>query len=265
MRKWLIPLLICVFVCGVFFGIWINATHQHLVYQVNDFQRANLVVRKGDTISVTQQGNPKSPIQMQFNPGPGPCVEGATTAKCTISPKAPPASYFFTCIGGDYNCPDPAIQQASTNSHVGIVDTFRAAFSHSGKVLEAPVQYMPQSSVDAAPPLAQAGCPDGKTTVLVDPNGKDMTKITAPAGQTVFWISSRQFTISGSTPPGFCSNGSGIPDGTFTPQGGNSAETSCILKANGTTLSYNIQAQNSSGGACTTIPATIAASAGVAR
>jgi plastocyanin len=254
----------------VFFGIWMDwsvAKKHHFVYQVNDFQTANLVVKPGDTISlVPQKGSIGSTVQMQFNPPPGPCTSASPSNNCIIASDALPGSYFFTC-GEDFSCPDPGIQQSPTGGgNVYFLRTVRVDFVHLlhlfGRSPTPPEkansgnEIVSRASAAAPAPLAQVACPDGKTTIMQNRNGDNMTNFQASVGQEIFWISNETFSISSSSPANFCSNGNGNPDGTFTPQNGNSAQQECVVNANGPTLTYKVQGE-SNGVLCSVIPATV--------
>ena len=79
-------LLLCVFIVGVFFGIWMdwsahNAGGRNLVFQVQDYPMANLLVRSGDWVTlVPPPGGNGEGLLMNFPGGPqyNPCEGGAS-------------------------------------------------------------------------------------------------------------------------------------------------------------------------------------------
>ncbi len=132
-------LMLCVFFAGVFFGIWMDwsahkAAGRDLVFEVQDYQMANLLVYPGDRLYlVPPPAGGGTSVTMGWV-GNIPCVGGGTATNCTIESraKAPAGPYFFTCDSSTYSCPDPGVQQSPTGpiqdfSYKGFVE---ADFSH---------------------------------------------------------------------------------------------------------------------------------------
>src|SRR5579863_1857146 len=117
----ILPLLVLVFVAGVFVGIWIDwsawkhkVSAQHVYYQLDFNQLAYLRVHAGDKISLMQP-DANTQVQMNFLGGYVPCTpESANTDTCVISAKAPEGTYQFTCSStpAGYNCFDPGVQHS---------------------------------------------------------------------------------------------------------------------------------------------------------
>jgi len=260
MKGSLILLLLFVFIAGVFFGIWMTwrawketADVQHIVYQVQDFQEANVVVNSGDTISLeAPPGGNGADLLLDFH-GYSPCKIKKASNPCEIDSAALPASYFFTCTGGGYSCSDPGIQQSPTNgpleglTYGGAVT--KAFASLAGMRPSTEEKSKPASGkvnrASAVPIAAVVLCDDtnNNVTKLQDRNGDSLQTIAPKQGQSVFWISNQSFTLNTSSfPAQFCSNGN--PNGTITPQNGQQAQAECDVNMSGQTLKYTVMGQS---------------------
>lgn len=242
-----ILLLLVAFVAGVFAGIWLDWKHKtggrEIVYQVQDYQRANVEVHPGDTIELVPPpgGNP-SGLQMNFVGKLSPCVNQTNPAKCVIDQDAAQGPYFFTCSGGGYDCPDPGLQQSPTGPMENYADVVKADFG----VQSEPKEKKEKSPVTGVQPAttsvtAIVACDTTDTpniTELLDFNNKPFNPIPVSSLESVFWISTVPFTMDTSKfPAGFCTNGN--------PSGSNVTEARCDVKQNaGTeTLTYTVQSQ----------------------
>jgi len=254
--------LLCVFVAGVFVGIWMDwSAWKHkvgghdLVYEVQDYPIANLQVHGGDTIRlVPPPGGNGAGLEMNFV-GYSPCTSGMTANPCVIEPGAELGPYFFTCSSNaGYSCQDPGVQQSGTGP---VQSTTYAAFvkrdfAHLFGIRPAsPPNPGPPKTSGSHPATnaltAYVSCQNG-ATVLQDPNGNPMTTISAPKGETVFWISPKPFSLDmSSAPAGLCSNGN--------PGGSNNYQSQCDVALSGQNVSYKVQAQTTS--ACSALSATL--------
>src|ERR1700739_233059 len=98
-------LFLCVFVAGVFLGIWLDWSAwkkfvgvQHIVYQVQDYPMANLIVHGGGHISMVPPPNGDGTgLQMNFVGGYVPCKNGVISNPCIIDTAASIGPYLFTC------------------------------------------------------------------------------------------------------------------------------------------------------------------------
>ncbi|MGP8252062.1 MAG: hypothetical protein ACLQHF_08515 [Terracidiphilus sp.] len=243
MKTRLILLLLFVFIAGIFVGIWLNWRHKtgprYIVYQVQNYPRANLQVFPGDKISLVKPDGNSGGLVMNFV-GYDPCADQAPSASCVIDTAngyAPPGPYFFTCSGDGYSCPDPGVQQSPT---VPLGNTFAGAVETD--------LFGVQSTPPGPPPVtgghpattsvtAYVSCaPRKNTTVLQDLNGNSLSTIPALQGETVYWISSKPFTLNTSSfPAGLCSNGD--------PGGSNLTEAQCDVALSSQTITYTVQAQ----------------------
>jgi hypothetical protein len=264
MRRGSILLLLCVFVAGVFFGIWVDwrvwknkVGHQDLKYQVQNYPRANLAVYPGDKITlVPPKAGGGTGLQMNFV-GYNPCTDKTPSKTCEIAQNAGKGPYFFTCSSADgYTCPDPGIQQSPTIPfQFGLIKIEEIDIASLVGVNLAPPEPEP-APVQGGHPAAGAitayvSC-DANTskTVLQDLNGNSFPSntITASKNQTVFWISSQNFTLDSSNfPAGLCSNGN--------PPGGSLTETQCDVAISGKTVPYVVTAQTTP--ACSALSATL--------
>lgn len=255
--------VLCAFLVGVFVGIWMDwSTWRHkvgqheLFFEVQDYPMANLQVHSGDKITlVPPPGGNGTGLVMNFT-GYSPCASGQNHVNpCVIAPGTAPGPYFFTCSSeAGYTCPDPGVQQSGTGpiydlTYPGFV---KWDFGHLIGLHPAPVvEPQPPQPTGAHPAInavtAYVSCQDN-ATVVQDPNGKSLTTITAPKGETVFWISPKPFTLDlSSAPSGLCANG--------VPGNGATNQAQCDVALSGQTVQYKVQAQTSP--ACSALAATL--------
>jgi hypothetical protein len=261
-----ILLLLVFFVAGVFIGIWLDwsgSRHvtgpREILYEVQNYPKANLEVHPGDKLTLVAPGGNSSGLQMNFI-GYSPCANGNNQSTCLIDPAANAGPYFFTCsstpIGG-YSCPDPGIQQSPTvpePSGITFGDAVKTDFSHLLSPAQAPAPSSPQRTIAkgshpaTSAVTAYVSC-QNNTTVLQDLNGNSMSSITASKGQSIFWISSRDFTLDTSKfPAGMCANGN--------PPGTSVEEAQCDLGlGDQQNVPYTVTAQTTP--ACSALNATI--------
>jgi hypothetical protein len=254
-------LLLFVFVAGVFLGIWMDwsaspAGGRNFVYQVQNYPMANLLVYGGDTITlVPPAGGDGSGLAMSFVGGYNPCVPGGDPSTCTIDPQASAGPYLVNCSSPKgYSCPDPGIQQSPTGSFTNFsygraVETDFAHLvggQHSSQANPEPAKTnVGHPATNAV--TAYVSCVNG-TTALNDPNGNSLTTITASSGETVYWISPKDFTLNTSSfPAGLCSNGN--------PGSSSTTEAQCTIALPGQTIQYGVQAQTTP--SCNALPATL--------
>jgi hypothetical protein len=262
MKSRSVLLLLCVFIVGVFAGIWLDwSAWKHrvgtrdIVYEVQDYPMANVLVHGGDTIRlVPPPGGNAGGLLMNFV-GYSPCAGGATSVNpCKVDTGASPGPYFFTCSSSaGYSCPDPGVQQSPTGP---IEDLSYARFvrrdlahlvGYQGAVRPTtPPPAPPTTHPAASATTAYVSCPSGSgPTLLQDPNGKDLTTITASRGASVFWISAKSFSLDTSKfPPGLCSNGN--------PPSGSTQEAQCDIALSAQSVPYTVQA-----GTCSATAATL--------
>jgi hypothetical protein len=257
-KRSILLLLICVFIAGVFVGIWMAwrvwkemAGVQHIVYQVQDFQEANVVVKGGDIVSLeAPPGGSGAGLLMDFH-GYGPCKNKAASNPCEIDPNAPAASYFFTCSSNaGYNCPDPGVQQSPTTGPLqglsyggAVMRSFAHLVGAGSSTEEKPKPDNGKVNRASASPIkAIVRCDDNNATYLQGTDGSKLQTIKPANGQSVFWISNQSFTLdTHNFPAQFCSNGN--PNGTFTPQNGNNAQAQCNVNTSGQIFSYTVMGQ----------------------
>jgi hypothetical protein len=255
--------VLCAFIVGIFAGIWLDSSawkekiaDRNLVFEVQDYQMANLQVHPGDTISlaIPKGGNGGAAINWIGN---DPCVNGGTGSSCTIGSTAPTGPYFFNCASQNYSCPEPGVQQGPappglrTSYGEMVVKDFAYLFGISGH--HHPHAPQPPSAAPGAGPAnnsitAIASCVGGVPR-LQDPNGGDRTLITAPVGQTVYWIDPNGFSLNlSSAPAGLCAGGN--------PGTGNATTAKCtIAPPAGPDVHYTITPQGSP--ACSPLPAEL--------
>jgi hypothetical protein len=266
MRGRSILLLLVFFVAGVFVGIWLywsGSRHitgpREISYQVQNYPKANLAVYPGDKLTLVAPDGNSSGLQMNFV-GYSPCKNGNNQSTCEVAQDANPGPYFFTCSStplGGYSCPDPGIQQSPTipvNPTITYGGAVKVAFTSL---------FAPAPATPTAPPprtvekgshpatsavTAYVSC-QNNTTVLQDLNGNSMTNITASKGQTIFWISSRDFVIDASKfPAGMCTNG--------VPPASGLEEAQCDVGLSGLeNVPYTVTAQTTP--ACSALNATV--------
>jgi hypothetical protein len=266
-RRSIVLLLVCVFVAGVFFGIWADWRvmkarygHQNLKYQVQNYPRANLAVYPGDKITlVPPKGGSGADLHMNFV-GYSPCTTANGSNPCEIKQNGGTGPFFFTCSStggnGSYSCPDPGIQQSPTIPYeIKFVETAETDIASLVGVHLAPPAQPEPAPIEGGHPAASAitayvSCDDTGKTLLQDLNGNSFPSntITVPKNETVFWISSQNFTLDSSKfPVGLCSNGN--------PPGGSLTETQCDVALSGETAPYVVQAQATP--ACSVLNATL--------
>ena len=250
-------LLLCAFVAGVFFGIWMDwsvaksalSGARDLRYDVQPYLQANLEVHPGDSISLRgPAGGKVSGLQMSFVANPNPCVN-QNTSPCVIDPKAPVTAHFFNCTGSSgYSCTDPAIQQSPTGGGSGLDGYSSYSYAKAVKVDFANLMGMAPSPGVEPPPgkpivdvvatnLTKAilSCDTNGTTVLLNDQGKPIPSPMTPAsGQSVFWIGNGPFT--------FCSNGN--PNGPYPPSPGGNPLAQCEVNMSGQSFQYVLQSQS---------------------
>ena len=261
-------LFLCVFVVGVFVGIWLDWSAwkkfvgvRHIVFQVQDYPLANVMVHSGDQISlVPPPGGDGTGLQMNFvGGGTGyiPCTGGVNSNPCVIDAAASIGPYLFTCSSPKgYICPEPGIQQGGSGpiSNVGYVGFVARDFANLFGIAENPVPptepgppKMPGDHPATSSVTAYVSCKDG-VTVLNDPNGNPLTNINASSGQSVYWISPKPFTLDTSKfPAGLCSNGN--------PGSGSTQQAQCDLALSKQSTSYTVQAQTTP--SCSALSATL--------
>ncbi len=247
MKASILFVLLCVFIAGVFLGIWMDWSvprHQDISYALEDYQMANLQVRPGDKITLLSSGNFTANPLFDFV-GNSPCVGDQTPVNpCVIKSNLGTGSYFYTCKTDSSNdfCPDPGVQPSPTGPgpFSGYWRTVARDFRLAG----------------AAGPPAETGKPDGAkagpavptplrtfvycnsgTTVLLGQDHKPLTTITAAVGQSVFWISSNPFSLTTTSyPDGLCSGGNPTESGQPTVQ--------CAVNMSKQSMQYTVQAQS---------------------
>jgi plastocyanin len=198
-----------VLVAGVLGGIgldWSTHKHQHITYVVEDYQMANLEVHPGDKIKLMKPDGSSTGQVMNFV-GNSPCVvKKPHSDTCEIDPSATQGAYFFTCSSkpdaDEDGCPDPGIQPSSTpggfqfgywrtvGADLHMID-LQPTLVEAGKPTK-----MQGTAATSAPFRAYVFCDDKGNTALQDQHHQDLTTITAPKNQSVFWLSSDPFTLA---------------------------------------------------------------------
>ena len=262
-------LFLCVFIAGVFVGIWLDWSAwkkfigvQHIVFQVQDYPLANVMVHSGDQISlVPPAGGDGTGLQMSFVGGYIPCTNGVNSNPCVIDAAASIGPYLFTCSSPKgYSCPEPGIQQGGSGpiSNLGYGGFVARDFANLFGIapnLAPPTEpgppMMPGSHPAASSVTAYVSCKDG-TTVLNDPNGNPLPNINVRVNQTVYWISAKPFTLDTSKfAPNLCSNGN--------PGSGSTQQAQCDVaqKTPSPSPSFTVQAQTTP--ACSPFTTTLTA------
>jgi len=219
-RRSILLLLICVFIAGVFFGIWITwrvwkekAKMQHLVYDLRDNHVANLEVHTGDTITLKSGGKATNPTIKVVGQYPL-CTKGGRPDTCTIDPSSVKGPYHFACTSGNgIDCPDPGVQQSGSNG--GLEGYFEFAgtnladlFGMRSSFVETPDTAKPATARPAFSSVTVYVSCGNNTPELDDVNGYPLTDMTVTRGQTVFWESPIAFTLTTTNSwASVCSNG----------------------------------------------------------
>ena len=269
-RRSVLVLVLSAFAVGVFFGIWVDwSTWRHkvgtrnLIYQVQDYQMANLQVAVGDSIFLMPPpGGDDSSLLMNFVGGPkyNPCQGSGAHPKgvnpCVITANAPAGPYFFTCSSNQgYSCPDPGIQQTPGGplENLSYFEFVKTDFTsliglQSSSVSRPELQKRGSTHPAASAVTAYVSCSDQNSTVLQDLNGNSLQTIMAAKGQSVFWISPVPFSLDTSNfPPGLCSPSN--------PGDGSTQEAQCDVAQSPNTVQYKIQAQTTP--TCSALQATL--------
>jgi hypothetical protein len=276
MKRGSVGLVLFAFVLGVFVGIWLDwsawrhtVATRDLVYQVQDYAEANLLVKGGDTITLAPPNGTDPSLTMSFV-GYSPCVGQSAGPQpinlCVIDSTAPSGPYFFTC-SSTYNpgltCPDPGIQQPPTEPmrNLSYPRFVKTDFAHllglhraATKEPPPPATTPTTPAATPAPFRAYVSCPGSGPTQLQDLNGNKLTTINASTGQSVYWLSTKQFSMdtSGGKPPfpsNLCSNGN--PQGPYNPE----AQCDSISATVAGSYQYTITAQG-----CSLLPALLSVS-----
>jgi hypothetical protein len=230
--RFVVLLVLCVFIAGVLFGVWLDKKEwrsktgaQDIKYQVQTYAHANLAVYPGDKITLVRPDGDGTGLKINFI-GYSPCVDQTPSDTCVIT-NTNPGPYFFTCsssTGDKYSCPDPGIQHSPTGPLENQSEKRGAA------VVAA------DSAVNAYVSCQQDPTTKKYMTVMQDLNGNAETTITAKQGQSVFWISSRQFTLdTHNFPAGLCSPNS--------PGSGPITEARCDVNMSGQNAQFVVQAE----------------------
>jgi hypothetical protein len=243
MRRFsLLLLLVCVFLAGVFVGLWSawkqNPSGRDLKYALQDNNLASLLVGAGDSVSVVTAGSAKAP-KLDFFAG-NPCTSNSTPDKCEINGSAAAGTYPFKCLSDNgYGCTDPAIQQ-------GFLGFAKTSLLHLAGV-QVPTPEVTEPAKAPGGPAATSSytaylsCATNngtKTTVLFDSGGNGITSITATVGESVFWSSQPSFTLDSSKfPAGLCSNGNPT-------DGGGTKQAECDVNMSGQNAGYVVQQEN---------------------
>ena len=239
MKASILVSLVCVFIAGVIFGIWLDwraPKHREFTYQLQEWPAANLEVHELDTVRLVGADWTMDGLKMNFG-GLSPCINQQPSNPCVIKPKVMNGPYPFGCDSGGNGkaCSDPGIQPRS-NPPLQATAFFKTLAQDLGiaGAQNAPAETGEPGSAQSPPPtpppppdpvMAYVGCLDGKTE-LHDQKLEPLTSFTAQVNQTVFWIS-----------PSFALNTSNFPSGlcTGTNPGGNNLQGSakCIVQMGG--------------------------------
>ena len=258
---WIIVL--CGFIVGIFVGIHMDwSAHKrlgrNLVFEVQDYQMANLQVYPGDKLSLALPSGRRGSAAMSWT-GNNPCVDKGNGSRCTIAPykSAPTGAYFFKCNSSEYSCPDPGVQQSPTGPFVpttygayvkrDFAHLFGIHDHHEHQPEPPPTTGEPVPANTSIPAIAS--CSNGKT-VLQDPNGNNLTTINASVGQTVYWIDPNGLSLDFSgAPAGLCQGGN--------PGSGVTQQAKCTITQTVASLPYKVTAQSTP--ACVALSATLTA------
>jgi hypothetical protein len=250
MKTRFILLLLCVFIAGVFFGIWLDWSAwkqkvgaREMAFELEDNGAANLRVHSGDTVSLVSGGSAKNPLMNFFLYSP--CVDTKTpSTNCVIADGTPPGLYPFACVSDNgYTCPDPGIQQTPASplkglSYLEFVETDLHLVGVPPSPAQAPEPVKaPEAHATASSTTAYVGCNAKNVTTLYDTNGEPLPlTIAASSGQSVFWSSPRQFTLTWSNyPANLCST---------QPTSGGPQQAVCAVTTPGLTGSYVVLVQS---------------------
>lgn len=245
-------LLLCVFVAGVFVGIWLDWSApkpgRSITYVVEPNQQANLKVFAGDQIQLADGTGKQTDWMVSFL-GDSPCV-GATNpatpvSLCKIAPNLDArSSYAFACTSGNESgCPDPGIQPSSTTPiNFGYWTQVGLALHLTNVQLPPVVTGGPRvekAVATSTSPTYQAWVycnPQTKLMSVLDTNGDPVTDIAVSNGQTVNWGGTYPFTLAATNyHDGFCSGGK--PDVT------NQRYAQCVVNQSKQMMKYTVQSQ----------------------
>jgi hypothetical protein len=259
--------LICVaFIVGILAGAWLEwytwrASGQVIVYQVEPYNQADLMVKQGDQIYLQHPNSTQTTtdLQMNFPGGDSPCTNGSGHDHCVVGASKTGGEYLFSCsTAGDPNgdqCPDPGTQQVPTNpppnpKHMYFKDIWHDleyVFGFHFNPQEWEVQQyranLPQTQPAAAAATGAYSYVDcnqtTKTTELTPP------QMTVQSGKTITWGTHDTLTFSET---GFCAQAP-------TQNSGNSA-WSCTAGNVSSSTNYTYTVKMAS---CTnpSVPATI--------
>lgn len=247
-------LLLCVFVAGVFVGIWLDwlaHKHRNLTYVVESYPQANLQIFPGDQITLADGTEHGIDWRMRFV-GNVPCKGGNNVNPCVLKSTLGQGSYFFNCFpnpGVGNGCPDPGIQPSPTTPldfGAWLANDF--GFVSAQKTPVEAGNPGQGGSAASSSVTAVVSCDESTKQMAVQDRvtGHDLTSITASQGETVYWTSSDPFTLATTSyPDKFCSGGD--------PGVKNQINTSCtVAGSSGQTMKYTLQA-----GSCNQLPATV--------
>jgi hypothetical protein len=227
--------LVCLaFALGIFVGIWAEWSTwreggaQLIVYQVEPYNQANVMVKQGDQINLLHPDGTSTGLQMKFLGGDSPCTNGNGDDHCLVGASKTGGQFLFSCTSTDGTgdqCPDPGTQQQPTNpppnpnpKYTLVKDIFYDAKHAIGlrvDVMDLNLQqyreHLPQSHpapTAAVGAYAYVDCNDTtlRTEVVPQqPSGAADSSISISAGKTMYWTSHDVLTL---TPPsGLCPAG----------------------------------------------------------
>jgi hypothetical protein len=226
MKASILFLLLCVFLFGVFVGIWLDwrATKdqsQAFVYQLQPWGSADLNVKPGDSVTLVEPGVSMKDLGLDFN-GLSPCENQNPSNPCKVRDGVATSSYSFGCDVKGVNgnaCPDPVIQPSSSppieRSRLwgAIWGDLGGGSRRHHPIPPGETESGSGSSLPSPPPppppqpvAARVGCLNGQTN-LTEPGGISGTYIPVQVNQAVYWISPNFNLDTSKFPPGLCSEG----------------------------------------------------------